>query len=36
MAGGIDLIDRMKAGEVFDTVVSLSGIPELKGIRRRW
>ena len=33
MAGGIDLIDRMKAGEIFDTVVSLSGIPELKGIR---
>lgn len=33
MAGGLDLIDRMKAGEVFDTLVVLSGIPELKGIR---
>lgn len=33
MAGGLDLIDHMKSGEVFDTVVSLSGIPELKGIQ---
>ncbi len=33
MAGGIDLIDRMKSGETFDTVVSLSGIPDLNGIR---
>jgi carbon-monoxide dehydrogenase medium subunit len=32
MAGGLDLIDRMKSGEVFDTVVSLACIPDLKGI----
>jgi carbon-monoxide dehydrogenase medium subunit len=32
MAGGLDLIDRMKSGEAFDTVISLSGIPDLKGI----
>jgi carbon-monoxide dehydrogenase medium subunit len=32
MAGGLDLIDRMKSGEAYDTVVSLSGIPDLKGI----
>ena len=32
MAGGLDLIDRMKSGEAFDTVVSLSGIADLKGI----
>ena len=32
MAGGLDLIDRMKAGEVFDSIVSLSGIPQLKEI----
>jgi carbon-monoxide dehydrogenase medium subunit len=34
MAGGLDLIDRMKFGQPFDTVVSLSAIPDLKGIRR--
>ncbi|RKE65915.1 carbon-monoxide dehydrogenase medium subunit [Pseudorhodoplanes sinuspersici] len=33
MAGGLDLIDRMKSGHVFDTIVSLSGIPDLKGIK---
>ena len=33
MAGGLDLIDHMKGGHVFDTVVSLSSIPDLKGIR---
>ena len=33
MAGGLDLIDRMKFGQAFDTVVSLSGIPDLNGIR---
>jgi carbon-monoxide dehydrogenase medium subunit len=32
MAGGLDLIDRMKCGEAYDTVVSLSGIPDLKGL----
>lgn len=35
MAGGLDLIDRMKFGQPFDTVVSLSAIPDLKGIRRK-
>ena len=34
MAGGLDLIDRMKFGQPFDIVVSLSAIPGLKGIRR--
>lgn len=33
MAGGLDLIDRMKSGEAYDTVVLLSGIPDLKGIQ---
>lgn len=34
MAGGLDLIDRMKSGETFDTVVALSGIPQLNGIHQ--
>ena len=33
MAGGLDLIDRMKSGEAYDIVVALSGIPALTGIR---
>jgi carbon-monoxide dehydrogenase medium subunit len=35
MAGGLDLIDRMKYGEAIDAVVLLSGIPELQGIREQ-
>ena len=27
MAGGLDLIDRMKFGQPFDTIVSLSAFP---------
>jgi carbon-monoxide dehydrogenase medium subunit len=34
MAGGLDLIDRMKAGESVDRIIYLAGIPELAGIRR--
>ena len=34
MAGGLDLIDRMKFGQPFDTIVSLSAIPDLAGIRQ--
>jgi carbon-monoxide dehydrogenase medium subunit len=34
MAGGLDLIDRMKTGEAFDTVMSLSRVAGLSGIRR--
>ena len=34
MAGGLDLIDRMKFGQPFDTIVSLSAIPDLDGIRQ--
>jgi aerobic carbon-monoxide dehydrogenase medium subunit len=34
MAGGIDLIDRMKSGEAFDHVVYLDGIASLHGITR--
>jgi len=34
MAGGIDLIDRLKLGETVDRVVHLAGVPELSGIRR--
>lgn len=33
MAGGVDLIDRMKSGETFDRVVSLSRIAGLSDIR---
>lgn len=33
MAGGLDLIDRMKCGEVFDTIVALSDIVSLGGVR---
>jgi aerobic carbon-monoxide dehydrogenase medium subunit len=34
MAGGIDLIDRLKNGEAIDRVVHLAGIRELHGIHR--
>jgi aerobic carbon-monoxide dehydrogenase medium subunit len=34
MAGGLDLIDRMKNGEAFDRVIFLEGIPPLHGVRR--
>jgi aerobic carbon-monoxide dehydrogenase medium subunit len=34
MAGGLDLIDRMKSGKTFERVISLDGIDALKGIRR--
>lgn len=34
MAGGIDLIDRLKLGEAVDRVIYLAGVPELHGIRR--
>jgi carbon-monoxide dehydrogenase medium subunit len=34
MAGGLDLIDRLKAGEPVDRVIHLAGIGELAGIRR--
>ncbi|WP_068027996.1 FAD binding domain-containing protein [Rhodoplanes sp. Z2-YC6860] len=34
MAGGIDLIDRLKLGEAVDRVIHLSGVRELSGIRR--
>ena len=33
MAGGLDLIDRMKTGEVFDTIVTLSGVMGLASVR---
>jgi carbon-monoxide dehydrogenase medium subunit len=33
-AGGIDLVNRMKAGLAADTVVALDRIAELKGVRR--
>jgi len=32
MAGGLDLIDRMKTGESFDTIVELSGVADLAAI----
>ena len=35
IAGGLDLIDRMKTGKVFDTVLALSGIPALKAMEFR-
>jgi aerobic carbon-monoxide dehydrogenase medium subunit len=34
MAGGLDLIDRMKHGEAFDRVIFLDGIAPLHGIRK--
>jgi len=34
MAGGLDLIDRMKAGEAVDRVIHLTGVREFSGIRR--
>src|SRR5262249_28430705 len=34
MAGGIDLIDRLKLGEPVDRVIHLAGVRELSGIRR--
>ena len=34
MAGGIDLIDRLKLGEEVDRVILLAGVRELAGIRR--
>lgn len=34
MAGGLDLIDRLKAGEPMERVVHLAGVRELSGIRR--
>jgi aerobic carbon-monoxide dehydrogenase medium subunit len=34
MAGGLDLIDRMKGGKTFQRVISLDGIDALKAIRR--
>lgn len=34
MAGGLDLIDRMKRGEAFDRVVRLDAIAAMHGIRR--
>jgi carbon-monoxide dehydrogenase medium subunit len=33
MAGGVDLIDRMKNGDAIDRVIFLDGIPALHGIR---
>jgi carbon-monoxide dehydrogenase medium subunit len=34
MAGGLDLIDRLKSGESVDRIVHLAGVRELSGIRR--
>jgi aerobic carbon-monoxide dehydrogenase medium subunit len=34
MAGGLDLIDRLKHGEAVDRVIHLAGVRELSGIRR--
>ncbi|MBO0712898.1 MAG: FAD binding domain-containing protein, partial [Acetobacteraceae bacterium] len=34
MAGGLDLIDRMKGGEAFDRVIRLDGIAAMHGIHR--
>ncbi len=34
MAGGLDLIDRMKTGIAYDRLIFLDGIASLKGIRR--
>ena len=34
MAGGLDLIDRLKGGEAVDRIIHLGGVGELSGIRR--
>src|SRR5258708_30593931 len=34
MAGGLDLIDRLKHGDAIDRVIHLAGVRELSGIRR--
>lgn len=34
MAGGLDLIDRMKHGETLGRVIALNGVATLRGIRR--
>src|SRR5438132_1424063 len=34
MAGGLDLIDRLKGGESVDRIVHLAGVREFSGIRR--
>jgi aerobic carbon-monoxide dehydrogenase medium subunit len=34
MAGGLDLVDRMKYGEAFDRVIFLDGVAALHGIRK--
>jgi carbon-monoxide dehydrogenase medium subunit len=34
MAGGLDLIDRLKGGEAVDRIIHLAGVRELSGIRR--
>src|SRR5476649_2491832 len=34
MAGGLDLIDRLKGGESADRIIHLAGVRELSGIRR--
>jgi carbon-monoxide dehydrogenase medium subunit len=34
MAGGLDLIDRMKSGKTFERVILLDGIDTMKAIRR--
>ena len=34
MAGGVDLIDAMKAGARFEKIIALDGVAELKAIRR--
>ena len=34
MAGGLDLIDRLKGGEAVDRIIHLAGVRELAGIRR--
>jgi aerobic carbon-monoxide dehydrogenase medium subunit len=34
MAGGLDLIDRLKGGESVDRIIHLAGIRELSGIQR--
>jgi carbon-monoxide dehydrogenase medium subunit len=34
MAGGLDLIDRLKGGESVDRIIHLAGIREFSGIRR--
>jgi carbon-monoxide dehydrogenase medium subunit len=34
LAGGLDLIDRLKGGESVDRIIRLAGVRELSGIRR--